>query len=274
MSQCIRATRNALQVPVETWVNGERVITLIGMSHVGDPRFYADTTRTLQDLEEDGAVVYAEGIRYANGTVPGTRVLQTLVIHEIFGDLVHQIIALPPKKHWRLVDLTVEELFAQADDPAALQKTIDPGLSIEDRRSALTVGAMLRPALVPVLATLGSLNGGQIGVNRRVILDLRNERVMDAVLAEDHDAALVWGTAHLPGMGQILTTAGYELAARTWRPVMAPQRIIDGIRAARNISASTGQWPWVGQEVPETVPVDQARALLRERGWLTDPVAA
>ncbi|GAA1747272.1 hypothetical protein [Kocuria aegyptia] len=133
MARCIRATRNALEVLVETWVHGDRVVTLIGMSHVADPRFHTDTTRILENLGEDGSVVYVEGVCYADGTVPGTRILQTLVLHEIFGDLVHQVIAPPPQKHWRNVDLTVEELLARTDNPAELKKVLEPGASLHDR---------------------------------------------------------------------------------------------------------------------------------------------
>jgi hypothetical protein len=86
------------------------------------------------------------------------------------------------------------------------------------------------------------------------------------VLAEDHDAVLIWGAAHLPGMGRIIASAGYELAARTWRPAMARQRIIDGMRAARDHSSSTDEEPWEGQDLPARVPVTQTRTLLRERG--------
>jgi hypothetical protein len=55
---------------------------------------------------------------------------------------------------------------------------------------------------------------------------------------------------------------------------MARQRIIDGMRAARDHSASTDEGPWEGQDLPATVPVTQSRTLLRERGRLTDPVPA
>ncbi|GAA1747268.1 hypothetical protein GCM10009767_02490 [Kocuria aegyptia] len=108
--------------------------------------------------------------------------------------------------------------------------------------------------LVPALVLAGAFGEARLGVLQRVLLDLRNERVMDAVLAEDHDAALVCGTAHLPGMGRVLACAGYELAARVWRPAMARRRIIDGIRTARNLSASKDEWPWAGQEIPDAVP--------------------
>lgn len=274
MPRVMRTTRNSLQAPMEVWTNGSRLIHLIGMSHVADPRFYADTARILAELEEDGAVVYAEGVRYADGTVPGRKILETLVIHEIFGDLVHQTIALPNQKRWRNVDLTVEELLDHSDDPVALEMLISPNLSVHDRRSATTVGALMRPALVPVLSLAGRFAGAGRIAHEHAVLDLRNELVLDAVLAEDHDAVLIWGAAHLPGMGRILAAAGYELVARTWRPVMARQRIIDGIRAARESSVSTDEWPWEGQDLPAAVPATQARALLRERGWLTDPVPA
>ncbi len=213
-------------------------------------------------------------MRYADGTVPGRKILETLVIHEIFGDLVHQTIALPNQKHWRNVDLTVEELLEHSDDPAALEKLISPNLAVHDRRSATTVGALMRPVLVPALSLAGRFaDAGRIA-HEHAVLDLRNELVLDAVLTADHDAVLLWGAAHLPGMGRILEAAGDELAARTWRPVMARQRIIDGIRAALDHSASTDEWPWEGQDLPDTVPATEARALLRERGWLTDPVPA
>lgn len=274
MPRVMRATRNALEAPMEIWAKDGRLIHLIGMSHVADPRFYAETARILTELEDDGVVVYAEGVRYADGTVPGRSILQTLVIHEIFGDLVHQTIALPNQKRWRNVDLTVEELLEHTDDPEDLAKLISPGMAAHDRRSATTVGALMRPVLVPALALGGALTGFGRMAHEQALLDRRNERVMDAVLAEDHDAVLLWGAAHLPGMGRILAEAGYERLARAWRPVMARQRIIEAIRNAMDHSASEDEWPWAGQEIPDTVPAAQARTLLRERGWLTDPVPA
>lgn len=196
------------------------------------------------------------------------------MIQEIFGDLVHQTIALPNQKHWRNVDPTVEELLEHSDDPAALENLISPNLAVHDRRSAPTVGALMRPAPGPVPSLAGRFaDAGRIA-HEHAVLDLRNERVQDAVLAEDHDAVLIWGAAHLPGMWRIIASAGYELAARIWRPVMARQRIIDGMRAARDHSASTDEEPWEGQDLPASVPITQTRTLLRERGRLTDPVPA
>ena len=73
-------------------------------------------------------------------------------------------------------------------------------------------------------------------------------------------------------MGEILAGAGFRLETTSWRPAMAKRRLVDGIRDAAATCRTQSDWPWEGQDVPETIPGRNARALARERGWLTDPV--
>lgn len=274
MSAFIRTTRHALEVPVQNWSDGGRVITLIAMAHLADPRFYADTAAIIAELEDDGCTVYAEGTAYADGTTPGTKLLQTLVLHDVFTDLVHQSIALPREEHWRNVDLTVEQMLEKAEDPQAMRRLLTAGPPVVDRAATTTIAALLRPAIAPVLATSGKVVGTGRLKNEAVLLHARNQHVMDAVLATGQHAVLVWGAAHLPGMGEILTGAGFGLRSTSWRPVLARRRFIDGIRDARTARRNRSDWPWDVQDVPETVPGRDARALATARGWLTDVVPA
>lgn len=272
MPDFIRATRNALEVPVQTWANDHQTVTLIGMVHLADPRFYTDTAAIIDALEDDGCTIYAEGTSYADGATPGIKLLQTLVMHEVFTDLVHQSIALPRLERWRNVDLTVEQMLEAAEDPVGMRKLLTSGFPVTDRSATTTIAALLRPAITPLLAATAMVVGTGVVKNEATILTARNQHVMDAVLTAGHDAALVWGTAHLPGMGEILTGAGFRLESTSWRPAMAKRRLVDGIRDAVATCRTQSDWPWEGQDVPETIPGRNARALARERGWLTDPV--
>ncbi|MGQ1798070.1 hypothetical protein ACT4S5_13170 [Kocuria oceani] len=134
------------------------------------------------------------------------------------------------------------------------------------------VAAPLRAVLPSLIETAGTATDRN--PNKEVVVDARNRYVLAEVFRNDRDAALAWGAAHLPGMGQILTDAGLELAGCCWRPVMAKRRVVDGVRGS--IAALSGDevWPWDGAHLPESVPADQARALINASGWLTAPVPA
>lgn len=270
----LRATRHALEVSTQTWEHDGRRIRLIGMVHLADPRFFAETARLLQILEADGAEVYAESVIPADGMIPTVRVLQTLARHDSTVDLVHQSIALPRQDSWQVVDMTLEQMLDAAHDRLALEKVVLGGSAVNDRRVTRMVGAVMRPALVPMVLVSSRIMPVMLGRNHEVVVETRNRLVMDAVLGSTSDAAVLWGAAHLPGMGRILAAAGYRRTDRAWRPAIAQRSPLAGIRDAVAASCDTRPWPWEGQELPETLPVAGALALARERGWLTDAVAA
>lgn len=82
------------------------------------------------------------------------------------------------------------------------------------------------------------------------------------------------GAAHLPGMSQSLSETGFTHTTKSWRPAMAKHRTITCLRDAVATSRTEEQWPWAHEDVPETIPGRNARALASERGRLTDPVSA
>lgn len=94
----------------------------------------------------------------------------------------------------------------------------------------------------------------------------RSHHVLDEILAHDHDAALTWGAAHLPGMGKILTGHGFELVGSYWRPAITKRKLTQAISASRAASHDHQRWPREGHTLLESVPVQDVRAMLIEPG--------
>jgi hypothetical protein len=207
-----------------------RRLTLVGTMHLGDAGYYDALSALLADLEAAGTAVHYERIRRADEadlTAEERRRIESVeasgypvgfdAFVEALGlELQGERLALPAGA--RNVDVTdVELLRALGWD--RYRRLVEPPHVTIDERSASVARPAFRFLLKHgrTLDRLRSLSARHRKENRFMIGE-RNRVALAEALRESshHDVALVWGTAHLPGLARALRRHGYRLRAERW----------------------------------------------------------
>ena len=238
MSEYLRRQGRCLQTPQRVYVHPDtgRTITLIGMMHVGEPRYYTDVKAAVAECEAGGAVIHCEGSgkRLADESLIGLTPAEAELIQELqrgerlkaqrlpmFG-WVEQLTALAPfPETWQFIDLgrvevirmtgtdellrntrRTNNLMDWADDDTKTPYVCRISIALGFRQHASDSPRIQRKLTLPI---------------HQVLVEHRNKLAMDAVHATRQDVVLLWGAKHLPGMEADLRDHGYQRVAETWR---------------------------------------------------------
>lgn len=247
-----RRRDNALELAVHRWTRAsdDATILVIGMIHIAEPEFYEAVLGRI--ARTPNARVLFEGIGRSS-----VEDLATMSIAESNAILRMRLAA--QKRIFLLTSAT--GLTSQRDvlDP----RELDPGEGTWHKNADMTdlqfvraVGLVDHPkALGPDMSPLLALPGvfrRMIGwfvrallcrtdvfswdvtesaldkKVREVVEDQRNAVAIDAALEVVQTAGVVgvlpWGGKHLPGMGDMLVTNGFELIEVDWSPAVYAKR--------------------------------------------------
>ncbi|MDQ1493436.1 MAG: hypothetical protein QOD57_4836 [Actinomycetota bacterium] len=210
-----------------------RRLTLVGTLHLGDARYYDALSALLADLGAAGTAVHYERIRRADDaelTADERRRLEGVeasgypvgldaFVGALGLELQGERLALPAGA--RNVDVTDVELLRALGWDRYRRLVEPPSVTIDERSASVA-----RPALRFLLKhgraidRVRALSSRHRKVNRFMIGE-RNRVALTEALQEaaHHDVALVWGTAHLPGLARALRRHGYRLRAERWLQV-------------------------------------------------------
>lgn len=228
-----RVTRRidgVLCTPVHAWRRDDQRITLVGMCHVAEQRYF-DYVRALAERaeDEDGAAVHYERIRN-NGLHEATSEHERRLLAEnrpwyrdlaALTGLAAQSDALPLRPGWSNHDLdklsvmrgmgmrAAEVVFKRLGE--AVPSLTDELTPRQRRRKAASLRRTLLRGPSPGGNLLMRWVLGGNAVN--VIEHWRNLYAVTKALAVAHTrpVVLIWGAAHLAGMGDILAANGFVL---------------------------------------------------------------
>lgn len=207
-----------------------RRLHLVGTMHLGEPAYYEALSALLADLGAAGAAVHYERIRRADDADVTPAERHRLEQVESSGypagldafvavlglELQGERLALPAGA--RNVDVSDVELLRGLGWEEYRRLVARPDLTFDERAA---------PLARPLFRFL--LKHGR-GLDRLRALSARHRRVQRFMIGhrnrvalaeglaalEDGDVALVWGTAHLPGLARRLQRSGARLRAEQW----------------------------------------------------------
>jgi hypothetical protein len=207
-----------------------RRLHLVGTMHLGDTAYYEELSALVAALDASGAAVHYERIRRADdGDVTPEERVQLEEVESsgypggldafvaVLGlELQGERLVLPAGA--RNVDVSDVELLRGLGPERYRRLVARPDVAFDERAAPLArplFRFLLRHG--PALDRLRMLSARHRRV-QRVMVDHRNAVALAAGLRalDRGDAALVWGTAHLPGMARQLQRAGFRLTAEVW----------------------------------------------------------
>lgn len=229
----IRTVSGDLQVAVDTYHRAKdgRRITLVGMVHVADRRFFDRVQMLVAKRESAGAVVHYERIRpitdesATDAELALAVRLRKLGDHALLADLVGlqmQTRSLQYQRHWANTDMTVLQLLRTMPEPADWVAGMErAATSLDDmddqqRRDAKRVVGWIVRHLPLVSRLTAWKRGGQGRRQARVLIDARNQVAIDAALTETREVVALWGAAHLPGIAAGLEREGFRRVSTKW----------------------------------------------------------
>lgn len=210
-----------------------RRLHLVGTMHLGEAAYYEALSALLADLDAGGTAVHYERIRRADDADVTPAERQQLDAVESRGypagldafmavlglELQGERLALPPGA--RNVDVTDVELL-RALGPERYRRLVARPAAALDERAAAVARPLFRLLLEHgrALDRLRSLSARHRRIQRFMIGHRNRVALAEAVRSlEAGDVAVVWGTAHLPGMARQLERVGYRLRAEAWLTV-------------------------------------------------------
>ncbi|GAB3832612.1 hypothetical protein ACFPIJ_52500 [Dactylosporangium cerinum] len=232
-SDYLRFTHGTLQTPVHHYTHPTtgRRITMIGTVHMGDAEYYAALRTVIDDLEAGGAAVQYEGASLLpydeqDATDEERTVLTTF---ELKKDLERQRItelglarqadALDCPDRWRIADLDMLEITRRVGTETMLRGEMR-GIKAFDRpagdpRAIERLRLRLHFIFVAFRVAVWS-NAKRVSGTRRpsngadvVLIDQRNEVALQGLWSTEQDVVMIWGCAHLPGLGAGIADRGF-----------------------------------------------------------------
>jgi len=208
-----------------------RTVSLVGMMHVGDGRYFAELSGTLATFAAGGAEVHMEGIAHRDEDRLTGWECARLAEARRWGDLETSGVA-PTSLHLdsqggrlqlpagtRNVDLSHAELLRRIGWQAYRRLFATP----PHDRPPVGFRPLVRAAILFQLRhqhgieRARALSGRHRQVNQ-VVIDQRNAVAFAGAMEalQRSDVVLVWGADHLPGLARRFERAGYRRQRDRW----------------------------------------------------------
>ncbi|HSX01440.1 MAG TPA: hypothetical protein VLF67_04325 [Candidatus Saccharimonas sp.] len=246
-----------------------RTVTLVGMMHVGEPAYYAAVQSLVASLVEAGAVVQFEGVRTASAEEMATATPRELAAIASINQLLQVITRMGEGLGWTsqktglkydpawtnvdLNDLELVRLLNLADLDRAVADAAEQMTELEQTDPVMMAASMAmiframhsRSGRVMV-DVLSAFNRAQrrrhqpadaepapdLDQLHEVVVGQRDPVAVEGIwrAAAHQDVALIWGAAHLPGMGALIEEHGYQRISASWLSVGRPPSILASLR--------------------------------------------
>jgi hypothetical protein len=209
----------------------QNTVSLVGMTHVAAPEFYAHVGEYIARCEMHGAAVLCEGLRpfatpdrkdqaYVKKDRKATRHMMSMMGR--LG-LVGQHTGLPSKAHWENGDASLDDLvaklprFKELDDmPSGLAATVNAIARVVPKR---LMYRLFTDVLISVENESDQTEERQ--QLEEVMVDFRDKTVLSALatrLAKQprQNVVMPWGVGHQPSQSAGVQAMGFELANELW----------------------------------------------------------
>jgi hypothetical protein len=223
MSSAIRYRNGRLFTARDTYVRDGRTVILQGVCHVAGQDFWEQLNGYLVRAEEVGFDVHFEGV--INDMADPSKIFVDLAGLASLLGLQGQTTSLDYRPHWTRTDINLSELVAGMA-PEVLSKMVETTEKMNEFLSSMDghdqrrlIGSLIRRVMAFGLA-LPKAGPFALGTKDPIILDRRNEVAARAAIEAEGDVVALWGAAHLPGIGGLLSDAGFRRTDRQWTPVM------------------------------------------------------
>ncbi|WP_166879139.1 hypothetical protein [Salinibacterium sp. ZJ450] len=224
-----RVRDGALEVPTLTFRHDDtgNTITLIGVKHVASHAFWQNLQRDV-DLVRPPAQVHYE-LPTPGGSAGRITRLKLRLVRVMSESQDRMVVAaghapqfahLQVRPEWRNHDLPRLTVIGAFRLP--ILALIAPVIWLLSRNSRVA-GACGKALIRGLYADAGSTPSIGALVRTTVIQDHRNAFAAKAALTTPSDVTLIWGHAHLRGIGEILERAGFRAAQTEWRALFAGQ---------------------------------------------------
>jgi hypothetical protein len=236
MSEYVRITDGRLQTAVHHYLHADppRRITIIGTHHFGAPAYWTDIRARIDRLATQGAVVQCEGSTLVPDAPDATEEEQRLLtelrrclaleqqrVTQVFG-WIHQRDGLGYPSHWEIIDLSHLEILRRLG-PHIIDKFATQLRRLVDWPDGDHRGPARYRAAIAIQVRK---TGKDRAITRRgkadaVLIDDRQRLALDAVAGTSRDTVLIWGAAHLAGLGAGLRDKGFVRCDDTeWHTVL------------------------------------------------------
>ena len=237
-----------MEAPTDIFVNQKgHKITLLGVMHIAEQPFWSKLTQTLLNTKN---TVHLEGVKPFNketsvATVEEQNKMDSLLKVASFSrilaketGLVFQLDGIKtaltdagtalPETGWQNVDMNVQAAVKHinADELNETAASLDKLVTEFQKDDApFSLGSFMlfmirNPKILKALTFFTQLTkkdkNEALDALQGFILDDRNEYAIAEALKVENDVILVWGAAHLEGMGKLLKKAGYRHQQRKW----------------------------------------------------------
>jgi hypothetical protein len=227
MSSAIRYRHGRLFTARDTYVRDGRTVIVQGVCHVAGQDFWEQLNGYLVRAEKVGFDVHFEGV--GNDMADPPKIFVDLDgIASLLG-LQGQKAGLDYRPHWTRTDISLSELVAGMA-PEVLSKMVEATEKMNEFLSSMDghdqrrlIGSLIRRVMAFGLA-LPKAGPFALGIKDPIILDRRNEVAARTAIEAEGDVVAVWGAAHLSGIGELLSDAGFRRTNRQWTPVMRVAR--------------------------------------------------
>lgn len=222
----IRRTRQGVQCRIVTLRNPQTgsTVTLAGVRHAAEQRFFDEVKERLLKIERDGALIYFEGERsITHQPQPQDRTR-----------LVHQSVGLPEPATWRSNDISLEmyEVLSppfftdgklQKDSLVYIDDVDDVDVSEEERCEMRYWPEKIIWWITPFLVWRESMLSSQEYFVKVLVRNRYAIGVIEQDLAKNdkQDFGLLWGGLHVPGMVKLLRRIGYKIHKSEWLTVIS-----------------------------------------------------
>jgi hypothetical protein len=241
----LRKTSKGLEAPTDVYVNRHgQEITLIGVMHVAEQHFWSKLTHKLLNTQ---GTIHLEGVKPFAGdkdklSKETIQKIETLIKIASFSRILASETGLVFQKEgilaelpnglentgWLNVDLDVHSAVKNIN-AEELTKTSDSFdklyTEFQKEDAPFSLGDFMlfmirNPKLLKLIAFVTKITtkdkDAALGALEGFILDERNKYAIKEALKVKGNVTLVWGAAHLEGMGKLLRQSGYRHKNRSW----------------------------------------------------------
>jgi uncharacterized protein YbaP (TraB family) len=232
-----RRTSEGLQVPIETWVNddGNEVI-LSGAMHVAGADFFRKIRADIALYSQKGYEIHIEGIRKpVEGESMSDREIEIRALALEDGEqriMMADILGLDNQKNG-LVDEYIKfgakdssfKEMAEAVDLEKYRKTKELTPRLKKLRSSTIRRKLFASLMLMALQHIEYVRSvvpvDSFHLPESFIIERRNQIAFDYVMNSSKTKHYVfWGAAHLEGLGELFTAAGYRKVSTDWQTVI------------------------------------------------------
>ncbi|WP_161886724.1 hypothetical protein [Marisediminicola antarctica] len=199
-----------------------KTIEIIGVKHFASPQFWDLLQADLDSRRPEAAIHYESPLDDSSAWGAWTRLKSRIgrqidrASHAVWknGGLAFQFDSLVVRDHWENHDTTTSRTIRSMPIGLMLSLAVLYVPIAMIRPLATAVGRSNTRGLLAAAGKPQSLTGM---LRTSIVVDEREEIAANAAMKAEQSVIIIWGHAHLPGLGRRFQRNGFELVSTSWR---------------------------------------------------------